>query len=85
MTDCDRCRELYGAAEAANAKCRELEQRVAELEAERAELQGQLAELTKLCELQQADLERYCRHRSGRVPFLPGSPGPGFQQGAGRV
>jgi transposase len=59
MTDCDRCRELTGAAEAANAKCRELEQQVAELEVERAELQGQLAELTKLCELQQADLERY--------------------------
>lgn len=67
MTSCGQCEAL----EAANARNRELEGQVAQLEKERDELHEQLAEMTKLCELQQADLERYRKAYEASRPNHP--------------
>jgi hypothetical protein len=67
MTSCGQCEAL----EAANARNRELQEQVAQLEKERAELHEQLAEMTKLCELQQADLERYRKAYEASRPNHP--------------
>lgn len=56
---CDECQKLSEALEQGHARIRELEQELVEAEADRTALHAQLAEMTKLCDLQQADLDRY--------------------------
>ena len=64
MTTCNGCTTLSDALERATACNGDLERRVAELEA-------QLAEMSKLCELQQADLERYKKAYEASRPNHP--------------
>lgn len=71
MTICERCQVLSEALEKASTRNGELEQRVARLEAERAEFEAQLAEMSKLCELQQADLDRYKKAYEASRPNHP--------------
>lgn len=71
MTACNGCETLSDALEKATTRSGELEQRVAQLEAERAELEAQLAEMSKLCELQQADLDRYRKAYEASRPNHP--------------
>lgn len=59
MTSCERCPVLESELEKANSRIGVLQQELAELGGKRDELLQQLAEMAKLCELQQADLERY--------------------------
>jgi len=71
MTTCTGCETLSDALEKAARRNGELERRIAELEATRAELESQLAEMSKLCELQQADLDRYKKAYEASRPNHP--------------
>jgi hypothetical protein len=71
MTTCPRCETLREALEKASGRNGELERLVAQLEAARAELEAQLGEMTKLCELQQADLDRYKKAYEASRPNHP--------------
>ena len=70
-TTCDRCEALGKALEEASTRNGELELRVAQLEGELGVLQVQLGEMAKLCELQQADLERYKKAYEASQPNHP--------------
>lgn len=67
----DLCAALHQSLADACARSRELEHRVRQLEAENADVQVQLAEMAKLCELQQADLERYKKAYESSQPNHP--------------
>jgi transposase len=71
MTNCPRCETLREALEKASGRNGELERLVAQLEAARAELEAQLGEMTKLCDLQQADLDRYKKAYEASRPNHP--------------
>jgi hypothetical protein len=64
MTNCPGCETLREAFEKASGRNGELERQVAQLEA-------QLAEMTKLCDLQQADLDRYKKAYEASRPNHP--------------
>lgn len=63
MLTCDRCAALERDLVEAHARNEALASEIARLEAELASVKEQLAEMGKLCELQQADLERYQKTR----------------------
>lgn len=63
-TTCEQCEAMREALDAARARNVALEQQVAKLEA-------QLAETVKLCELQQADVERYRKECESSRPNHP--------------
>jgi len=62
---------MRDALDKASAHSRALEQQVARLEAECTELHAQLAETARLCELQQADLDRYKKAFDASRPNHP--------------
>jgi transposase len=68
---CGQCEALSEALEAARARNIELEEQVAHLEADRTSLRVQLVEALKLCELQQADLDRYKKEHEAGLPNHP--------------
>lgn len=64
MTTCPGCRTLREALEKASGRNGELDRQVAQLEA-------QLVEMTKLCDLQRADLDRYRKAYEASRPNHP--------------
>ena len=64
MTTCPGCRTLREALEKASGRNGELDRQVAQLEA-------QLVEMTKLCDLQRADLDRYRKAYEASRPNPP--------------
>jgi transposase len=71
MTTCPRCSALNEALQRAEERNGELASTVTRLESELVELQAQLAEMGKLCELQQADLDRYKKAYEASRPNHP--------------